>query len=167
MPLPLGHTAIGITVYDLFCKKLFFSEFKKKALFILVLANLPDVDVALGLLIYGNGNTFHPGPTHSLLFALAGGLAAANTWRLWSKIPKLSFLHCFLVLLSHSLADFVLGDSTISFFWPFQIHYTEGFRGFEDVMDLIIFGGLRDAKIIAVCAVIIGIHHAVRNKFLK
>ena len=78
MPLPLGHAAIGLATYETVKKEDPGSSRISIFLFITILANLPDVDVLVGLLTHGNGSLFHRGPTHSLAFALASGLAAAN-----------------------------------------------------------------------------------------
>lgn len=164
MPLPLGHAAIGLTVCDLFCKNYSIADLKKSFLFILILANLPDLDVVLGLFVQGNGNIFHHGPTHSILFALVGGVIAANTRKLWARIPKLSAISCFLIILSHTLADVILGDSTVALFWPFESYYSDGHRGWEDVMELVIFGSFQEVKIIASSISIIIIHHFLRRK---
>ena len=67
MPLPLGHAAIGLTAYDLCSRNdCGFSRWKL-AFFIVLLANLPDIDILIGLLSQGNGNAFHRGPTHNML----------------------------------------------------------------------------------------------------
>ena len=70
MPLPLGHTAIGLATYEL--ANNYDSGLSRVKIFIFVtfLANIPDIDVFAGLLLEGNGNAFHRGPTHSILFAI-------------------------------------------------------------------------------------------------
>ena len=81
MPLPLGHAIIGLTTQNLYSQER--SVFKpwKLTLFIILLANLPDIDVLLGLIFAGNGNAFHRGATHSLLFSLVMGYAFSHAWR--------------------------------------------------------------------------------------
>ena len=49
----------------------------KHYLFFALLANLPDIDVLIGLLFHGNANIFHRGMTHSLLFSFFAAFAAA------------------------------------------------------------------------------------------
>jgi hypothetical protein len=50
MPLPLCHAAIGLTTYNLCSKsKSAFNDWKV-VVFVAVLANLPDIDVVIGLL---------------------------------------------------------------------------------------------------------------------
>ena len=88
MPLPLGHTAIGLTTHELFSENISAFDQWKMTLFIAVMANLPDMDVLLGLVFAGNGNAFHRGPTHSLTFAVFMGFLASNAWRLGSKYQR-------------------------------------------------------------------------------
>jgi membrane-bound metal-dependent hydrolase YbcI (DUF457 family) len=101
----------------------------KSLIIIIVLSNLPDADVFVGLIFHGNGNSFHRGPTHSLFFALTIGLLAANAWRRWSLIPKMSFLSCFLLILSHVLADALLTTGPVSFLWPVEANWSFGYSG--------------------------------------
>jgi membrane-bound metal-dependent hydrolase YbcI (DUF457 family) len=115
MPLPLGHTAIGLATYEL--GNNFNSALSRIKLFIFItiLANIPDIDVVVGLLLKSNGNAFHRGPTHSILFAIVIGFVASRAWRLSSQIPKVKYWMCFCIILSHVLADFFFTSSTISF----------------------------------------------------
>jgi hypothetical protein len=68
MPLPIGHAVIGFTTQSLFSAEESSSDRWKALLGILILSNLPDVDVLLGIVFHGNGNVFHRGPTHSCVF---------------------------------------------------------------------------------------------------
>lgn len=152
MPLPIGHAAIGFTTYS-FCNGNESTYSRWKILLgILVLSNLPDIDVVLGIVFKGNGNIFHRGPTHGLIFALIGGFLAYRICRCWSQLPKLSFRICFLLILSHILADSFFTDSPISFFWPFTINWSTGHSGLKDVVHLVLFGNYRDVGIIIGCA---------------
>ena len=103
MPLPLGHTAIGLLTYECACKKTARFNRLKMLIFIIILANLPDIDVIFGLILKMNGNAFHRGPTHSLLFAVIAGLFASQLLRIGSLFPKVSFLSCTALILSHTL----------------------------------------------------------------
>jgi inner membrane protein len=76
MPLPLGHLAIGLAAHELGSDRSAFGRWKLFAA-ILALSNLPDIDVVFGLVLQWNGCAFHRGPTHSLVFTLAAGLAAS------------------------------------------------------------------------------------------
>lgn len=161
MPLPIGHAAIGFTTHSLcsangsgFCRW-------KALLGILILSNLPDVDVVLGIILHGNGNVFHRGPTHSLIFALIGGFLASRVWELWSQLPRFSFRICFLLILSHVVADFVFTSSPISFWWPISVNWIDGYSGLSHVVNLVLYGNYQDTKIIIECAFLIVLHRTL------
>jgi len=154
MPLPLGHTAIGIALHDVAFRNNSVPKRLVLLVFITVLANLPDLDVLLGLFLSGNGNAYHRGPTHSIMFAFLMGFVASNTWKLWSQIPKMNFISCFMIILSHVSADFFLSHSSVSFFWPLHVSWAAGYRGWSDVITLAFLGAFRDVGIILICGVI-------------
>jgi hypothetical protein len=161
MPLPIGHAAIGFATHS-FCNGNESSCGRWKVLLgILILSNLPDVDVVLGIVFIGNGNVFHRGPTHSLIFALTGGFLASEVCRLWSQLPKFSFRICFLLILSHILADSVFTSFPISFFWPITVNWNAGYSGLGDVLNLVLFGHYRDGKIIIGCASLVLLHRTL------
>lgn len=151
MPLPLGHTAIGLATYETIQGT--DQQHSRWAIFIsiTILANLPDLDVILGLLLQGNGNLFHRGPTHSLLFAFMTGYIASHLWRLWPRIPRLGFSLCCGLVFSHVLADMMLTTAPVSLFWPFQVYWSPGFSGWGMVVHAVLFQSIRDAAIIVVC----------------
>jgi membrane-bound metal-dependent hydrolase YbcI (DUF457 family) len=165
MPLPLGHTAIGLATYETAQNN--DQDFSRWAAFALItiLANLPDVDIALGLLFQGNGNLFHRGPTHSLLFAILAGYAASHLWRLWDRIPRLGFPLCFGLIFSHVLADMLFTSSPVSLMWPFQLYFSPGFSGWENVMHTILYQSIQDGGIIAACVLYIGLLRVLRGVF--
>jgi len=105
MPLPIAHSAIGFATHNLCSARTGLTRWKAVA-GIVLLSNLPDVDVLLGIVFYGNGNVFHRGPTHSLVFALIGDFSH-RVLGLWSQLAKLSFRICFLLILSHVGTDLV------------------------------------------------------------
>ena len=70
MPLPMGHTAIGLATYELSVNNNSALNRLKIIIFLAIFTNLSDLDVIVGLIIKWNGNAFHRGPTHSLVFAL-------------------------------------------------------------------------------------------------
>jgi membrane-bound metal-dependent hydrolase YbcI (DUF457 family) len=146
MPFPIGHTMIGLTIYDLSGRRSGFPDWKA-ILFVSVLSNLPDLDIAAGLLIHGNGCAFHRGPTHSLAFALLAGVLAANAWRLWSSIPRMNWISGFLMIFSHVMGDFLLTKSPVSLFWPLDVHWTAGFSGWAETLMPILLEAYRDAGI--------------------
>ena len=154
MPLPLGHTAIGLTVKDICFRDNSPTTRWTYFLFIAVLANLPDIDVLIGLLFQGNGNVYHRGPAHSVTFAFLMGLLASQAWKLLPQIPKMSFLACFGIILSHVGADFFLTSSPVSFFWPLEVNWSTGYSGWGDVISLVFLGAFRDVGVIIVCGVI-------------
>jgi hypothetical protein len=150
MPLPLGHIAIGLTTNDFFNENSSLTDWKIAA-YVAILANLPDIDVAFGLLLQGNGSAFHRGPTHSVLFALLAAVLAAKAWNLWARIPKLGFRSCFLIILSHTVADFFLTKSPVSFLWPLEVNWAGGHSGWGEVLAPVFLEAYRDAGIIIVC----------------
>ncbi len=163
MPLPLGHTAIGLAAHEVYNKNNSALSRWKVAVYIAILANLPDLDILIGLLLQGNGIVFHRGPTHSLFFALFMGFFASIAYRLWSQIPKMSFVNCFILILSHVLADFFLTSSPVSFFWPFEVTYLTGYVGLEDVVHSIFLQSFQDAGIIMGCGMILILNRFVRR----
>lgn len=162
MPLPLGHAAIGLTIHDLCSKNNPFLSWWKIAVFIALLTNLPDIDVVIGLLFHGNGNAFHRGPTHSLMFALFMGYLASNAWKLCSQIPKISFRNCSLLILSHVMADFFFTASPVSFFWPLELNWTAGYSGWGDVINSLLLQPFHNAGIIVGCCVVIILNRLIR-----
>ena len=164
MPLPLGHTAAGLAIHDLYAKGRSSLSIWKTLAFVIVLTNLPDLDVVVGLAVHGNGNFFHRGPTHSFLFALVMALVISNSWRCWSRIPKVSYLLCFSLILSHVLADAVLTTTPVSFWYPLELHSTVGYSGWREVIQSVLFGAFRDLGIIVVSGMIILLNRLVRHK---
>ena len=154
MPLPLGHIAIGLTAHEAGSARSAFSRWKLFAA-IVVLSNLPDLDVIIGLLFQWNGSAFHRGPTHSLLFALATGFIASRTCRSWRWLPQLGFLSCFSLILSHVAADALLSSSAVSFLWPLETHFTSGQSGWGDVAGMVLKGNAQDARIALGAAAVI------------
>ncbi len=163
MPLPLGHTAIGLATYELNSEQSALSRLKIFA-WIMILANLPDVDVLFGLLLRWNGSAFHRGPTHSLVFAVVMGLLASRTARLWPAIPAMSFWNCFWIILSHVAADALLTDTAVSFFWPLELNWSAGHSGWEDVARSVLLENAQDAWLILGAAAVIAVHRVARGR---
>ena len=155
MPLPLGHATIGFAAHSLFSANGSGLGRWKALLGILILSNLPDVDVLLGIVCEGNGNVFHRGPTHSLVFALIAGFLVSRVLGLWFELPKFGFRICFLLILSHVVADSVFTSSPISFLWPTTVNWSGGYIGLRHVVNLVLFGNYQDAKIIIGCGFVI------------
>ncbi len=162
MPLPLGHAVIGLTAHNLYSQDN--SIFRRWSLvaFIIILTNLPDIDVLIGLVFHGNGNAIHRGPTHSLIFALVMGYLAANAWKLCRKIPRIGFKQCSFLILSHVVADCLFTSAPVSFLWPFELNWSFGYAGWGDVFSSVFLKAFQDAGIVAGCAVVL-----IINLFLK
>ena len=155
MPLPLGHAAIGFATHSLISNdKGCFNKWRV-AIFIVILSNLPDIDVLLGLILQNNGSVFHRGPTHSILFALIMGLIASQTSKLWSHIPTISFKTSFLLILSHVVADHYLTNSPVSFYWPFEVSWVTGNSGWSQVLHTVFIDAVEDTAILLICTCII------------
>lgn len=164
MPLPLGHTAAGLAIHDLYAKSNKNGHPWKTLIYVIVLTNLPDIDVLVGLVVRGNGNFFHRGPTHSLLFALVMAFIASNAWKCWSKIPKISPPLCFLLVLSHVLADALLTTSPVSFWWPQELNLSVGHSGWRDIIESVLFGAFRDLGTIVLSGAVIFLNRLIRHK---
>jgi membrane-bound metal-dependent hydrolase YbcI (DUF457 family) len=153
MPLPLGHAALGLAANDVLSGNSFANW--RTALYIAVLANFPDLDVLAGLFLHGNGSTFHRGLTHSFLFALLAGIAAANAWRFTAQIPKIGFGTCFLLILSHVLGDLLFTGSPVSFSWPLETNSSQGSTGWVVTLTSVLFDFYKDAGLILTCLAIV------------
>ena len=164
MSFPLGHAALGLTAYDLTTNADEVSVFRqwKVLAVVVVLSNLPDIDVIFGLLYSGNGEMFHRGPTHSLLFACLLGMLYATCARKWETLPPIKFFHAFLLIGTHLFADSVFTDVPISLFWPFELSLATGFQGWTDVVHSIIFEATNDIAIIMVCATVVILRRVFR-----
>jgi hypothetical protein len=154
MPLPLGHIAVGLAVHEMGSERSAWNRLGLLAA-ICVLANLPDIDVVIGLVCRWNGSAFHRGPTHSLLFALAAGFAASRCLRLSPWLPRMGFWMCFSLVLSHVAADALLSSSAVSFFWPIEVHYATGHTTWGEVAGMVLKDELEDAWIALAAALVI------------
>ena len=168
MSLPLGHFAVGITTHEL-CANKSKSSFRewKILTMIALLANLPDIDVVLGLLFQANGNAFHRGPTHSLLFALMAATLVANAARILPDFAELKFKNTFLIIFSHIMADFFLTGGPVSFFWPFEMHLSTGFRGWGDVVHTVFYEAYQDLGLIMICGALVICYRLVRSDYIR
>ena len=150
MPLPIGHTAIAAAVYEYTGKGSAFDSLKRLA-FIALLANLPDLDMLIGLLVEWNAQAFHRGPTHSLVFAIAAGWFASWTAKRWLSMTGFGFRHGFILVFSHVAADALLTQSPVSFFWPLAVNWSVGVAGWADVIHSVMFESIQDIGIVAIC----------------
>lgn len=154
MPFPLGHTAIGLTTYELTGRKTTPQNRLWGAIFIVVLSNLPDLDILAGLIFAGNGHLFHRGPTHSLLFALVMGYLAAKIAQRFAVLPPFGFKMCGAVIFSHVIADLIFTSTPVSLFWPLEVHFSVGTSSLGDVVHSIIFQSLGDVGIVMGCLIL-------------
>jgi hypothetical protein len=164
MPLPLAHSAIGFVTTEFFGKNQSLENRWKRWVFVVVLANLPDLDMLAGLLFRGDGNAFHRGPTHSLLFALAMGWVASNAWRHWLRDETFSFPFSVGLILSHVLADALFTTSPVSFLWPLEVYWSTGQCGWLDVIDSLLFQTWSDIGLVLASATLILCSRLVRYR---
>jgi membrane-bound metal-dependent hydrolase YbcI (DUF457 family) len=164
MPLPLGHTAIGFATHSLCCGNNPTGSLWRLAVFVTILSNLPDIDVVIGILLQGNGSVYHRGPTHSLLFSAVLAFPASMAPRFWSWIPNLSYRACFMVILSHVLADLLFTTSPVSLFWPFEINCVSGHSGWMDIINSVFLESSRDMWIISASAAVILLNQVLRKR---
>ncbi len=155
MPLPLGHTAIGLAFLEVSDSHAAGWRRLKTLAFVTVLSNLPDIDVVFGLMLTENGDAFHRGPTHSLVFAALAALLASGASKLWSHIPRISLVSAFSIVFSHVVADFLFTAAPVSFLWPLETHWSNGVVGWTDVISSVIFQGFQDAGLVAASAAFI------------
>lgn len=92
MPLPVGHSLAGATLYAAFDRQPGRASLARLGVAVL-LANAPDLDLLPGIVL-GDPNRYHHGVTHSLLTAMAAGLLAAvvvwmigRAWPLRGSLP--------------------------------------------------------------------------------
>jgi membrane-bound metal-dependent hydrolase YbcI (DUF457 family) len=155
MPLPLGHAAIGFATHSIITNDKGHLNKWKVAIFVVILSNLPDIDILFGLMLQNNGSAFHRGPTHSILFALILGFLASKSWKLWSQIPRIKFKTCFMLILSHVIADYFLTNSPVSFYWPIEVSWSTGNSGWGHIFHTVLFDAIEDIGILFVCTLII------------
>lgn len=165
MPLPIGHAAIGFATHSILSYGKIKANHWRVALFVVILSNLPDIDVLFGLILQNNGSAFHRGPTHSIVFALLAGLLAAKLPRWLNSIPALPFKTCFLIIFSHVAADHFLTTSPVSFFWPLDVNWSTGSAGWRQVFHSVFFEAVQDAAIVFVCMVAVMTLMVVRRLF--
>lgn len=163
MPMPLGHTAIGLVAFE--TAQTTQRPGNRLALFayITILANLPDLDMLFGLLLTGNGAAFHRGPTHSLLFAIVMGYLAAWLMRRWPSGPQLNFPMCALLIFSHVAADMLLTSAPVSLFWPLELNSSMGYSDWGNVLQLAIFQSVQDFVIASLAGIYLLILRKMRG----
>ena len=163
MPLPLGHAAIGIATHNILSDGKRHTINWQVALLIIVLSNLPDIDVIFGLILQNNGSAFHRGPTHSILFSVVGGYAVykASSW--FNKTPILSWRTCIAIVFSHLAADYFFTTAPVSFLWPFEVYWSTGNAQWQQVFHTVFFEAAKDGAIIFICAILVITNTVVRQ----
>jgi len=155
MPLPLGHSAIGFATHSIISRENNSLKKWQVAILIIVLSNLPDIDVLFGLILQSNGSAFHRGPTHSILFAFIMGFIASKSSKTYTNEATLNFKTCFMLILSHVIADYFLTDSAVSFYWPFEVSWSTGTSDWSQVLHTVIYDTVDDSEILLICTSII------------
>lgn len=129
MASPVGHSLAGLCIYALTAFRGRFSDVVRDwpvVLFFAFLANLPDVDFLLGLVLYGRFNILHGTLTHSLLFLLGVSLVVSRFRFMEASAARRAWIAAALIG-SHDLIDAfasqILGPHPaygIEFFYPFS-----------------------------------------------
>ena len=125
MCTPIGHILAGAAVYRGGSKKGIHSPWF--FFFILICANIPDVDFLFGF-VAGNPNLYHHMWTHSLTFCAGVGVLTALGSRLFGECRSFRIgLLVFGAALSHLVLDYFTADQNppfgIKLFWPFTGNY--------------------------------------------
>lgn len=127
MPTPLGHTLIGTAGYLLIVRYIKWWKGLIFLIFVLVTANLPDLDLFFGFWA-GDVKKYHALYTHTLGFALLTGLViwlAAKILKLEHPV-YLALIGMALVFL-HNLTDTFNHDTRppagVMLFWPLTSRY--------------------------------------------
>ena len=166
MSLPLGHLALGATLYDLCSDRESLFRNWRPALMVTILANLPDIDMIFGLILRNDGGAFHRGPTHSIVFALLAAVAGANAWRMWPRLPRIGFGLCVSIIGSHLLADCFLTSAPVSFFWPLNVHFSGSAGGWAAVAHAAV-RVYQDLGLIMVCGAVVLCRRLVAAEYLN
>jgi membrane-bound metal-dependent hydrolase YbcI (DUF457 family) len=163
MPLPLGHAAIGFATQHIIADDNHRPINWQTTLLIIVLANLPDIDVIFGLILQNNGSAFHRGPTHSILFSLVGGYTVFKA-ALWiKKSPILSWKTCVAIVFSHLVGDYFFTTAPVSFFWPFEVYWSTGNAQWQQVLHTVFCEATQDAAIVLACAMFVITQTCIRR----
>ena len=126
MPSPVGHSIIGLTVFQALKPR---AQRWTAAVVCLVLAAsvLPDLDFLPGFVV-GAPNRYHHGISHSLGFAVSLFLAGYAVERGVFRRPKAVYsLWLWLFYSVHVLADYFAYDTSLPYgeplFWPLTGRY--------------------------------------------
>ena len=111
MPSLVAHSLVGAGVFIVAMPKvgtgslfpMLWSK-RREFLFFIIIANLPDFDMIMSLLLYSNGEAFHGLYSHSLFAALLLALAASLIYPMGNRWK--TFLASFILMVFHDLMDF-------------------------------------------------------------
>ncbi|MGL5080908.1 MAG: metal-dependent hydrolase [Microcoleaceae cyanobacterium] len=139
MPSPIGHTLAGLCGFILVQPTMSRSQRVPLLILTTVIANLPDIDILLGLILAGDPFIYHRQGTHSLIAALlVGGLVAGLTQVFNLKWPRVGVWVTGLYL-SHLFLDMLVSDqyppAGVQGFWPLSQSYL--------IFPITLFGGLQ------------------------
>lgn len=122
---------------------------RKRIMILFALANSPDIDILASWLLTGNPYTYHRLFTHSILFAIIVGAVFSNLSKIFSSFPKLSYKWCYLIIMSHVIADYLISPWKVTFLWPLRVH-PGSLNGILDHVDR--YATLaREAEVILIC----------------
>jgi membrane-bound metal-dependent hydrolase YbcI (DUF457 family) len=149
MPLALGHLAAGFLVTRGIDKPN--TTTPKSLLMLFLLANSPDIDIAISLLLTGSPWPYHRTFTHSILFAIFMAIAVSKLHKLFHSFPKLSYKWCYWAVTSHVIADYLISPWKVDFLWPLPIR-PGLFNGILDHVDK--YATLaREVEVILICLI--------------
>jgi inner membrane protein len=132
MPTPIGHSLAGLAVYiaapSRHPENGARDERRRRgwwlAAFLVVIANLPDVDFIPGYLV-GEPRAFHWGATHSLMAALVAATVAGVVAQRLGQSFRLFFALTATAYASHIAMDLLLGPGAhsvgLQVLWPFSL----------------------------------------------
>jgi inner membrane protein len=127
MPLPFGHSLMGLALYEATERKENYWDWRVIMLFVFI-ANAPDLDFVPGFLVGDPNRYHHHYLSHSLGFAMFVGtivaaLLALRGERRFCRNTMTLTLVCF----SHMILDFFTADTSQPFglpmFWPLTSEY--------------------------------------------
>jgi membrane-bound metal-dependent hydrolase YbcI (DUF457 family) len=147
MPLVLGHLAVGCLTNSAIDKPK--TTTRKKLFILFLLANSPDIDIVISWVLTKSPWPYHRTFTHSILFAIIMAVLFANLSKFFKSFPKLGYKWCYMMVMSHILADYLLSPFKVAFLWPLRIQpgSLNGILDFVDKYETL----AREAQVILIC----------------
>jgi inner membrane protein len=156
MASTVGHSLAGLAVYlavtprDRLKRAALWQDRRRIAMF-MVLANLPDLDFLIGLLVWGDAERIHGGVTHGL--PVAAAIAAVLAFAFPAGMSRVrSFLVYFAVIGSHALIDLFTSFHGV---------------GWAQTYGVTILAPLSDVKVILPLSLFLGASHGSLEKILS